>query len=1147
MSTRGYGGGGKGGGARTPVEEKDNLRSVQYAEVLDLISEGEIQGLVNGLKSVYLDKVPIQNNDGSFNFEGVQFNFTPGTQGQAALPGFPGVQAEVAVAVLVDAGVPVVRTITNPAADTVRVTIGVPQLTTQNLTNGDTTGADFEFAIDIQSDGGGYVERYRSVVAGKTTSRYQRAVRLSLDGPAPWDVRVRRVSPAAPGSHVQNAFYWDSYTEIQSVRLRYPNSSLGGLRVSAQSFSRVPTRGYDVLGIRCKVPTNFDAYTGTYTGAWDGTFKLSWTDSPAWVLYDLATNPRYGLGEYVTPDMVDKWGLYEIGKYCHEMVSNGRGGMEPRFTFNGVLRDREDAKRVLQNIAAVFRGMVVYAGSMLRFVQDAPADPVMLFTPANVVGQFSYAGTSVKTKHSVALVYWNDPDSFFERVPEVVTDPEMVAKIGIETLELGPIGVTSRSQAARVGRWALYSEQAEVETVTFSTGLEGGGIGVGQVFKIHDPSEAGERLGGRVKAGTTSLVTLDRQVELQLGESYTLIVMRPSASSETGYVTEERAVTSGAGVVAALAVAPNFTVAPEAHDIWILASSAVAPTTWRCLDVSEQGKQWKIVAVQHDPDKFARIEQGIVLEPRPISRLTSRALAPTNLQMDEVLYVDRSTYKSRLNVAWSPPTAPGGGNQRYRTTWRFESGVIQTLPDTTDQTVEISGLEPGTVEVWVRGINAIGKESLPLYGSFEVLGKFAPPSDMTGLVLSVATKGVEAVWDEPPDVDWQASELSTSPLFLPAAQLTLKRSTTHLVGWLPAGVNTFYGRHWDEERPSAVGQSASITILAPAAPTLLRAEAQDNVLLLRWSDCATSQPIRRFVYRLGDGTSTWSTATDFGGAGGDQRSDILTFNTAGLKRVFIAGEDMAGNIGAATFVDITAVLPNNFTLTDQLASTFAGTRTHAQLPGDGTLLMLVDGQSWADHFTTNGWSTIGAQVAAGKPLYFEPGTTTASYAESYDLGRVVPSATIAFVAQYAWLAGAGTLVPTISYKEHVGDPWTDVVGSWATVATAFRYVRIVLNAAAAGADDLLQVTALAGSISVRELQESVPFTSLAADAAGTVYVTTKGFFDLTGAHFTPAVPGVAFISAVCDDSVLPPVVRVKCWDNTLTRINAAGSLLITGA
>jgi predicted phage tail protein len=394
---------GKGGG-RTPVEDRDSLRSTQIARVVDAIGEGECEGLANGLKDVFLDGVPIQNADGSLNFEGVTYAWTAGTQGQPAIPALSGVEAEIAVQVEVKKATPIVRSISDPAVDAVRITIAVPQLTNQDMTTGDLHGSLFEWVIEVQSNGGGYVERYRDTLSGKCTTTYTRSVMVGLAGTGPHDIRVKRITDDSTQSNVVNAFTWQSYTEVIQRKLRYPNTCMSYLQVDAQQFARIPVRAWRWRGLRVKVPTNYNPVTRVYTGTWDGTFKMAWTNNPAWCLYAMVTNARWGLGNHVDEAYQNKWSLYKIGQYCDGLVPDGKGGVEPRFTFNWVFTTREQAYKVLQDLAAVFRGLAWWANSNVEYAQDAPQDAQLLYAAANVVdGTFTYQDTSEKTFHSVVI------------------------------------------------------------------------------------------------------------------------------------------------------------------------------------------------------------------------------------------------------------------------------------------------------------------------------------------------------------------------------------------------------------------------------------------------------------------------------------------------------------------------------------------------------------------------------------------------------------------------------------------------------------------------------------------------------------------------------------------------------------------------
>jgi len=393
----GAGGGGKGGGgsARVAQEAPDSLRSKAYARVVDLISEGEIEGLVDGLQSVYLDDTPIQNPDGSTNFSGVTLETRNGSQQQSYVPGFSSVENEVVVGVEVKASQPVVRSITDPDVDAVRVKVSVPQLTNQDTTNGDLNGSTVNFAIDRQVNGGGFVEMINDTISGKTTTKYQRSYYVPLAGSGPWDIRVRRITADSTSSAVQNKTFVESYTEVVESKLRYPNSALVALRVDASQFSSIPRRSYDMKLLRVRVPVNYDPATRAYSGVWNGTFKIAWTDNPAWCFYDLVSSTRYGLGGYIPEAQVDKWALYRVAQYCDQLVPNGLGGFEPRFTCNLYLQTREQAYKVVQDMASIFRGMVYWSGGAITVTQDAPADPVYQFAPSNVVdGEFAYQGSA---------------------------------------------------------------------------------------------------------------------------------------------------------------------------------------------------------------------------------------------------------------------------------------------------------------------------------------------------------------------------------------------------------------------------------------------------------------------------------------------------------------------------------------------------------------------------------------------------------------------------------------------------------------------------------------------------------------------------------------------------------------------------------
>lgn len=509
------GAGGKGGGSGGINEGPNTLRSIAYAKFVDLIAEGEVEGLVNGLQSIYYNQVPLQNADSSYNFKGVQVTFLPGTQGQAPIKGFEEVANEFAVGVKVFQGTPIVRTLSEADLTLARVTLSFPSLYAVN-SDGSITGTAVEFKIERQSNGAGYVGVIHQTINGKTNSKYQMQYDVPLTGDPPWDIRVTRITADNTSTTLSNDLYWDTYDTVINASLSYPNSAIIATSIDSSQFNTIPTRAYHLKLLRIQVPTNYDPVARTYSGTWDGTFKIAWSNNPAWCYYDLLTNSRYGLGRYIPANSVDKWALYTIGRYCDELVDDGKGGTEPRFTCNVYLQTLQEAYTLLQQMTSVFRGMAFWAGGAITTVQDSPSDPIYQYTAANVIdGKFSYAGASSKARHTVALVTWNNPNNFYAQDVQYVEDKDGIAKYGVISTQVVAIGCTSQGQAERVGRWLLYSERLESEVVTFSTGLEGAVGRPGHVVQVMDPLRAGKRFGGRLISSRRLSVGLPTDMTLR--------------------------------------------------------------------------------------------------------------------------------------------------------------------------------------------------------------------------------------------------------------------------------------------------------------------------------------------------------------------------------------------------------------------------------------------------------------------------------------------------------------------------------------------------------------------------------------------------------------------------------------------------------
>jgi hypothetical protein len=762
----GGGGGGKGGGGqqqRTPTEAGDNLNSAQYATVLDLISEGEIQGLKAGAQSIFINNTPLQNANGTYNFQNVTVYTRNGTQSQAYIPGADGVEDEKPVGVQVQQATPIVRTITDANVDAARITITVPQL--QLFTDqGDIEGTSVQLQIAVQYGGGGYTTVIDDTIAGRTADTYQRDYLVGLSS-TPADIRVTRITADSSSAKLANAFNWTSYTEITYAKLRYPNSALVGLRVDAEQFSSIPSRSYLIRGIKVQIPSNatVDQTNGrlVYAGIWNGSFGAAqWCSDPAWILWDLLTSTRYGFGDHVKAAQLDKWAFYAASQYASALVPDGFGGSEPRFSCNINIQTAEEAYKLINDMCSVFRAMPYWSTGALTISQDRPADSAYLFTLANVSEEgFSYQGSSRKTRPTVAVVSYLDLPSR-DIAYEVVEDQSAIAKHGVVTTQISAFACTSRGQASRIGEWLLYSEQYEGEVVSFTASIDAGVVvRPGQIIEISDPVKAGSRRGGRIRSATTTTVTVDNAADLTPSGG-TLSVIMPDGT------VQSRTVTAIAGNVVTLTT--PLATAPNANSVWLYQASNLQTSTWRVLSVQEQdGAKYAISALAYNASKYDYIERGAALQPRDITDLNVIPEAPTNLRAVEALYENNGRVLSKLIVAWQPVV----GVNQYRYRWRQQNGnwstSTQQRPD-----FEIYDTTPGRYEIEVYSVNAGLRSSvLPALLTFNVLGKTAPPADVTGLSL-VPIDQASAI------ISWEAS----TELDVKIGGKVLIRHTPELVG-----------------------------------------------------------------------------------------------------------------------------------------------------------------------------------------------------------------------------------------------------------------------------------------------------------------------------------------------------------------------------
>ncbi|KOE23077.1 host specificity protein J [Burkholderia multivorans] len=745
------GGGGGGGGGESP----DSLHSTARAKVLDIIGEGPIVGLVNGMQSVYLDGTPIQNADGSVNFQNYTVDVRTGTLDQDYMPGFPAVERETAVGIPLTSDAPWVRQVQNTQLTAVRIRFGVPALQKSDPSAG-VFGYRVEYAIDLSVDGGSYAEVLRGAFDGKTTSLYERSHRIELPrAKTGWLVRVRRITPNAHSSLIADTVNIEAITEVIDRKLRYPMTALVGMTFDARSFSQVPVRSYHVRGLIVRVPSNYDPETRTYSGVWDGTFKPAWTNNPAWIFYDLLLNERYGLGKSVDASMVDKWGLYEIARYCDVMVSDGKGGFEPRFACNCVIQSAADAFKVLQDIASVFRGIAYWGPGAVVASADMPSDPVYVYTAANVIdGSFRYVGSERKTRYTVALVSYNDPSNQYKQAVEYVPDEDGIARYGVVKTQVTAFGCTSQAQAHRVGQWILLTSRYEAGTVSFQVGMDGVLVGPGQVIAIADPRKAGRRIGGRIRSAAGAVVVLDKAPAVAPGDRFTAIL--PSG------VAQSRVVKSVDGD--SLTLVDRFDADPVPGAVWMLESDALAAQLYRVVSVQESDEEgqiaYTITATRHEPGKYAAIDDGAQIQPRPVTVVPPSVQAPpSNVRLTTYSVIDQGIAKTNMVIAWDAADKA----VTYLPEWRKDNGDWVAVAQTGGLQVEIPGIYQGRYVARVRAQNVMNVTSLPaISAETALMGKTTPPPSVVSLKASGVVFGINLEWKFPGDgsaADTQRTEI----------------------------------------------------------------------------------------------------------------------------------------------------------------------------------------------------------------------------------------------------------------------------------------------------------------------------------------------------------------------------------------------------
>ena len=752
---KGAGGGGNkgGGGSYTPTTANDTLRSTQYAKVLDLISEGEIEGIEGGEKGIYLNGTPIKSASGEANFTDYTFATRNGTQTQAYLGDDKAKSSsEHNVGLEVVTSTPIVKTITDRDVDRVRVTLRLPAL--QEFTSqGDVLGAAVSIAIHVQYNGGGYNAIVTDTINGKSSSNYLKDYMIELTGAFPVDIKFIRTS-ADSTTKYQNKTYFASYTEIKDEKLTFPNSALCWLKFEASQFSSIPDRRYLVRGIKVKLPSNASVDTTThigrvtYNGVWNGTFgAATWCNDPAWCLWDLMVSTRYGAS--IPESSLDKWDFYAISQYCNELVSDGKGGQEPRFSSNFYLNTRKEVYNVIQEMTALFRGISYYAAGSLVLLQDKPADSQYLLGTSNVVeGRFEYSGSSKQVRHSTCTVAWQDYDTLGEVQWEQVEDADALAKYGVVNKAVRLMGCYSQGQAQRAGRWLLLSEQNLNETVTFGVSIDSGIVlRPGMVIDIADPVKSGERRSGRISSATTTTVVIDSSTDItiDLANSPTVSVLLP-----TGLI-EKKVITNFSGTTITIDSSSPFSETPASGSVWLVETTTITPQQFRVISVAEDSNTfYTVTALKYNSTVFSATDDKTNIQIPDITNLSGVPGVVTNITGNEYLYQDGSNILTAFDLGW---TAPAGNVSEYYINYRLDSNNWSQVKSLNPSTT-LRNLTAGTLEVQIQSANFIGGKSAIASATFTLLGKTGVPGNVQNLTIEpISANTARLSWDQTTDLD----------------------------------------------------------------------------------------------------------------------------------------------------------------------------------------------------------------------------------------------------------------------------------------------------------------------------------------------------------------------------------------------------------
>ncbi|HCM9667526.1 DUF1983 domain-containing protein [Enterobacter roggenkampii] len=793
--------GAKGGSQKqhTPVEQPDSAQSMARCRMLLALGEGEFAGGLDATR-IFLDGTPLGNPDGTMNFENVSWDFRPGTQTQTPIPGFPAVENETTVGVSLTKATPWTRALSNTQIDAVLVRIGIPGLQQQE-NDGDIVGTTVQYHIDLAVDGGAYSTVMTKTVTEKLSSLYELTHRINLPKASTgWQIRVVRDTDDSTSQMLQNKTQVQAITEVIDARLRYPHTALLYVSFNAKSFNNIPKISCMPKGRIIRIPSNYDPIARTYSGTWDGTFKWGWTNNPAWIWFDVLTEPRFGLGRRVTPEMLDKWELYRIAQRCDQKVPDGKGGSgtEPRFMFDVYIQSQADAWQVIKDIAAGFNGMTFWGNNMFNVVSDMPADTTKLqiLTRASVVGKPVYSSGSEKNRFSSALINFSDPDNHYQDRTTAVMFPELVRQFKFKQTQITAIGCTRESEAQRRGGWAVYSNSLD-RIITLQTGLDGFVFVPGTVFAFADERLSGRVYGGRITGYNAGLkaVTTDRGTSAVAGDT---LMIRTQ-----GGTVESRVIQAVNGTQ--LIVSTPFTAAPLPNAVFVIDAGQLRLQYFRVtnLKFDDEENTFTITGAEYNASKYDAVDNNARLDTPPISLIpTGLVNQPTNIMVSSYDAVRQGQRVATLTASWDAPVDKNGKLQSdviaYRVQWKRGNNEWVNVPETGLRNIEVPGIFEGDYLVRVRAINSGGASSLWATSALTHLtGRTGEVPKPIGLRTTAINWGIQVDWSFPIDTgDTLQTELQYSvngngdnPLLL--AGVPYPQHTYTQLG-LKAGVEFWY-------------------------------------------------------------------------------------------------------------------------------------------------------------------------------------------------------------------------------------------------------------------------------------------------------------------------------------------------------------------